>query len=97
MKKRNSLLDEATVKKKSKLVTSLNSGILSVFGFLFFVLGIRKGMRTQEGIALLLIGVVLLILGIVRVRMMSKLLEEVENMDEETYQSLTEEHHDEED
>lgn len=97
MKKRNSLLDEAAVKKKSKLVTSLNSGILSVFGFLFFVLGIKKGMATQEGIALLLIGIVLLMLGIVRARMIAKLMEEVEDMDEETYELLTEEHCEEED
>lgn len=97
MKKRNSLLDEAAVKKKSKLVTSLNSGILSVFGFLFFVLGIKKGITTQEGVALLLIGVVLLLLGIVRARMIAKLMEEVENMGKHTYESLTEEHCEEED
>lgn len=87
-------LDPQTAKKKAQLVNALNSAILSVFGFLFFAIGLQKGIQSQEGIMLLILGILFLILGIVRSRMIGKLMREVDEMDEEIYEELTKEHHD---
>lgn len=84
-------LDYESAKKKSQLVQTLNSGILSIFGFFFFAIGLKKGMQDQEGMMLLLLGIVFLILGIVRGRMITRLMKEVEEMDEATYETLTKE------
>lgn len=90
-------LDPQTAQKKARIVNALNSGILSIFGFFFFAMGLQKGMQDQESIFLLLIGILFLILGIFRARMIRKLMKEVDEIDEETYQELTKENPEEQD